>query len=1048
MKTRIARISTKTRIALMLLWLLAGPVWGANWYVTPSGGGNGTAWNNAWTLGGITWASVSGGDTIYLAGGTNYTEQLHIQKSGSAGNYITIKRATTSDHGTAAGWQAGFDNQVVVATSDGTAPCRWNSGAIGSYVIIDGQQDNGIKFQAPLYTWGIYPAAVYFSREVDGVNHVELKNLEIAGAIPDDYGAYPTTVYLTALTFGGGPSGGGGDKAYYISDILVTNCNLHGAINLVLLIGVDRIIFDHCQFHDNFGSIYGGLFPHPNVMEWAFSKDVTMRYCEWWDWEVEGIMMGASTSSGWDGTLYMYGNVFHDPWKAPNYANSARVAEARFWSQTIYSYNNTFINLNADGFFPGGRSYAYGQAPGATWSDSSLARNNIYWSTVGEGPPPMGYEFANSLSTQISGTGSILNGSNPFQDLGGGDYRIITNISTTLPCDKGVAIANFGVHTFDIDFDGNTRGQGAGWDMGAFEAGGTNSPPATPTNAVIQVVSGPLTLPVVPPSFVGETNFLVSNPGNAAVTVSNYLSADCGFVLGITNYVLESGGSTNVTLTYTHTVPAQQTNVTVIFEDVAEGTNVTGSASAHTYDLAPEGTVIKATNAVLFPHSGSGWLASGDGEALINFDQDWSNPPFTTNDGGVAHYWFTNGTVQDVKLRVKFYAPLPEQNSVWWWIDDPPTAASPSNNYCAWDMPTNNAGNQTNFAAWRGNGTVDSNEFNPLIISNLDVGFHTISFLTREAGTMLFWLEVVPVTYGAGCVPPSWGPNGGPFSLSVEEGRRFDMSANVYTNADIPLWYGWFQDGTNFYSELRTVFPYTSWRIYNYADPTNAGAWHVVVSNGCDGGSMITSAVATVTVQTAPEEYELPVIAFLSPNYTNKVGAAHGFSVYLEEGATTPLAYQWRFNGANIASATGDYYVIGSPVTNDSGSYSVVITNIAGAVTSANSVYIVGEVPYLIDDLTPTNQSVIVSSNWTFSVTAGGYAPLSYLWYLDGVYYSLPYANYATISNAAAYFHEGTWQCVVTNMLGSVTSRTATLDVIYPPLTNYSVPPLLRILSQ
>jgi len=49
------------------------------------------------------------------------------------------------------------------------------------------------------------------------------------------------------------------------------------------------------------------------------------------------------------------------------------------------------------------------------------------------------------------------------------------------------------------------------------------------------------------------------------------------------------------------------------------------------------------------------------------------------------------------------------------------------------------------------------------------------------------------------------------------------------------------------------------------------------------------------------------------------------------------LAYQWRFQGANIAGAREGSYTRADVQTNDSGAYSVVINNVAGSVTSLNA---------------------------------------------------------------------------------------------------------------
>ncbi len=54
-------------------------------------------------------------------------------------------------------------------------------------------------------------------------------------------------------------------------------------------------------------------------------------------------------------------------------------------------------------------------------------------------------------------------------------------------------------------------------------------------------------------------------------------------------------------------------------------------------------------------------------------------------------------------------------------------------------------------------------------------------------------------------------------------------------------------------------------------------------------------------------------------------------------GGTAPLAYQWRFNGTNIAGATSTTLLRSSVQASDAGNYSVVVTNVAGSVASANA---------------------------------------------------------------------------------------------------------------
>jgi len=52
----------------------------------------------------------------------------------------------------------------------------------------------------------------------------------------------------------------------------------------------------------------------------------------------------------------------------------------------------------------------------------------------------------------------------------------------------------------------------------------------------------------------------------------------------------------------------------------------------------------------------------------------------------------------------------------------------------------------------------------------------------------------------------------------------------------------------------------------------------------------------------------------------------------------TGLGYQWRLNSTNIARATNANYSLASATTNNAGTYSVIVSNTAGSVTSSNAV--------------------------------------------------------------------------------------------------------------
>ena len=110
---------------------------------------------------------------------------------------------------------------------------------------------------------------------------------------------------------------------------------------------------------------------------------------------------------------------------------------------------------------------------------------------------------------------------------------------------------------------------------------------------------------------------------------------------------------------------------------------------------------------------------------------------------------------------------------------------------------------------------------------------------------------------------------------------------------------------------------------------TNVGCYDVIVTNS--GGS-VTSSVAILAVVSSPVFVAHPT------DQTVTVGQP----LILSCGATNDcgggLAYQWRSNNADLLDATNRTWFCPNAQSADSGSYTVVVTNLAGAVTSSVAV--------------------------------------------------------------------------------------------------------------
>jgi hypothetical protein len=85
--------------------------------------------------------------------------------------------------------------------------------------------------------------------------------------------------------------------------------------------------------------------------------------------------------------------------------------------------------------------------------------------------------------------------------------------------------------------------------------------------------------------------------------------------------------------------------------------------------------------------------------------------------------------------------------------------------------------------------------------------------------------------------------------------------------------------------------------------------------------------------ETAPGTTAAPQIAGQPVDQLVNVGDFASFSVVVAD--TTGVTYQWTFNGATIAGATGDSLLLPSVATANVGQYAVTVTNSAGSATSS-----------------------------------------------------------------------------------------------------------------
>ena len=308
---------------------------------------------------------------------------------------------------------------------------------------------------------------------------------------------------------------------------------------------------------------------------------------------------------------------------------------------------------------------------------------------------------------------------------------------------------------------------------------------------------------------------------------------------------------------------------------------------------------------------------------------------------------------------------------------------------------------------WRFNGTVLSGATgSALALSNVQsnqAGGYLV-VVTNAAGSVTSAVATLTVYVPAGIATQ-------PLSQTTTQGMNVAFS--VVPSGTAPFSYQWALNGTVLSGATNGSLALTN------VQPTDAGSYTVAVTNAW--GS-VTSTVATLTVLVPPGIITQPqsqaVVVGKSPTFSM---AASG---------TVPFGYQWRFNGTVLSGATGSALTLSNVQSNQTGSYLVVVTNVAGSATSAVAALTV----YVPAGITtqPLSQTTTQGLNATFSVVASGTAPFSYQWRLNGTVLSGATSGSVALTNVQT-SQAGSYTVVVTNSWGSATSAVATLTVLVPP---------------
>lgn len=317
---------------------------------------------------------------------------------------------------------------------------------------------------------------------------------------------------------------------------------------------------------------------------------------------------------------------------------------------------------------------------------------------------------------------------------------------------------------------------------------------------------------------------------------------------------------------------------------------------------------------------------------------------------------------------------------------------------------------------WRKDGTAiagaTSASYTISSLSATLAGSYTV-VVTNKAGTVTSSPATLTVNS-----PPTITAQPTPQSTCAGTSVLFTVTAG----GTAPLSYQWKKNGADIAGATTAMYTISS------VTEADVGAYSVVVTNAC---GTVTSNPATLSLDVTPTVTAQPV------SQTVCQGLPATWVVVAEGGSA--LGYQWRKDGVDIAGATAATYTVPAVAAGDAGTYTVVIKNSCGTVTSEPAVLTVTLAP--IVTLHPISQTASVGDSITFTVMATGGESLTYQWMKDGADISGATSDLYTILAVTA-GTAGTYTVVVANACGAVTSNPATLTVTDSPPVEPGLPPV------
>lgn len=423
------------KIILFTLCLLSGYIdsaFSANHYIcsVATGSDDGSDWTNAFPT---VPSDLTRGDTYYIAGGTYPAFTLNAV---SGTDYITVKKATASAHGTETGWQASYGTDQAVFSPIVNILCN--------YLIFDGvtgsaDNDSTYGFKIISTVSDCTGGIKLISFQVTPVSYIQISHVYFKNCgSSQDYGQ--NGIYNAPAT-------------------ATTNMTISNNYFLDSTVHVLIRNWNNCVFENNFfGANWSSASQHGEQISPGVScNDIIFRNNIFKDAVGYTIGMHADDNNRWQ----VYNNlVINGDFVAV--FGSADSGTTDVWKNSSL-HHNTIINATIGGY----GVFFVGNSTNPTGFKSS-AYNNLFYGCSAPGFANGGftgvvdhgyslhYLSTGSFDDDEAGTVQLIE-TDPLTDAAGGNYNLKAH-TTAGKTDLG--------SPYNIDYAGNSR---IVWDRGAYE---------------------------------------------------------------------------------------------------------------------------------------------------------------------------------------------------------------------------------------------------------------------------------------------------------------------------------------------------------------------------------------------------------------------------------------------------------------------------------------------------------------------------------------------------------------------------------------------------